>query len=73
MGETLDEIRLSRQDAMDRAAVAKAPNIASQYFTPEGRARHMIICGVMNEGHLPEIWRLLLQYEKRTDSLWSWI
>jgi hypothetical protein len=65
LGETLDEIHLSRQDTMDRAAAAKAPKIASQYFTPEGCAWLMTICGVMNEGELPKIWRLLPQYGKK--------
>jgi hypothetical protein len=67
LGEAMDKIRLSRQDMMGRAAAAKAPKIVSQYFTPEGCARLVTIYGVTNEGELPEIWRLLPQYEKRTD------
>jgi hypothetical protein len=61
----LNEILLSRQDTMDRADAAKEPKTASQYFTPEGCARLMTICGIMHECDLPEIWRLLPQYEKK--------
>jgi hypothetical protein len=46
LGDTLEEIRLSKQDTADRAAAAKAPKITSQYFTPEGCTRLMTICGV---------------------------
>jgi hypothetical protein len=65
LGETLNEIHLSRQDTMECADVAKAPKTASQYFIPEECAWLMTIYDVMNEGDLPEIWRLLPQYEKK--------
>jgi hydrogenase maturation factor HypF (carbamoyltransferase family) len=73
MGETLEENRLSRQYMMDRVYAAKSPKTASQYFTPEWCARLMTKYGVMNEGDLPEIWRLLPQYGERTGSRWSWL
>jgi hypothetical protein len=50
---------------MDHDAASKAPNTTSQYFAPEGCTMLMMICGVMNEGDLPDIWHLLPQYGKK--------
>jgi hypothetical protein len=65
LGKTLDGIRLSRQDTMERAAAAKSHQTTSQYFTSEGCTRLMTICGAMNGRDLPEIWCLLPQYGKK--------
>jgi hypothetical protein len=65
LGQAINEIFLSRQDTNDCADATRAPKSALQYFTTKRCARLMTGCGVAAEGDLPEMWRLLPQYEKR--------